>query len=112
VNAGGTPTNGTAEAALNLVRARAGIPVVSGLGPSALTDSIRVERRREFAFEGQRWFDLSRWGILDAVVRAKTAQMQTLQPGETQVHGAVSNFYPIPIGQINSNSQLTQNSGW
>jgi hypothetical protein len=112
VNSGGTATNGTAEAALNLVRARAGIPVVSGLGASALTDSVRVERRREFAFEGQRWFDLSRWGILDAVVRAKTAQMQTLQPGETQVHGATSNLYPIPIGQINSNSQLTQNPGW
>jgi hypothetical protein len=112
VNSGGTATNGTAEAALNLVRARAGIPVVSGLAASALTDSIRVERRREFAFEGQRWFDLSRWGILDAVVRAKTAQMQTLQPGETQVHGATSNLYPIPIGQINSNSQLTQNAGW
>jgi hypothetical protein len=112
VNSGGTATNGTAEAALNLVRARAGIPVVSGLSASALTDSIRVERRREFAFEGQRWFDLSRWGILDAVIRAKTAQMQTLQPGETQVHGATSNLYPIPIGQINSNSQLTQNAGW
>ena len=112
VNSGGTATNGTAEAALNLVRARAGIPVVSGLGASALTDSIRVERRREFAFEGQRWFDLSRWGILDAVVRAKTAQMQSLQPGETQVHGVTSNLYPIPIGQLNSNTQLTQNPGW
>ena len=112
VNSGGTATNGTAEAALNLVRARAGIPVVGGLGASALTDSVRVERRREFAFEGQRWFDLSRWGVLDAVVRAKTTQMQTLQPGETQIHGVTSNLYPIPIGQINSNSQLTQNPGW
>jgi hypothetical protein len=112
VASGGTPTNGTAETALNQVRTRAGIPVTAGLGSTALTDSIRVERRREFAFEGQRWFDLSRWGVLDAVIRAKTAQMQTLQPGETQVHGVTSNFFPIPIGQINSNSQLTQNPGW
>jgi starch-binding outer membrane protein, SusD/RagB family len=112
VNSGGTPTNGTAESALNQVRTRAGIPVVAGLVPGALTDTIRVERRREFAFEGQRWFDLSRWGILDATIKAKTAQMQTLQPGETQVHGVPSNLFPIPIGQINSNSQLTQNPGW
>jgi hypothetical protein len=112
VNAGGTATAGSAEAALNLVRARAGIPTVSGLSSAALTDSIRVERRREFAFEGQRWFDLSRWGILDATIRAKTTQMQTLFPGETNVHGVKSNLFPIPNGQINNNGLLTQNSGW
>jgi hypothetical protein len=112
VNAGGAATNGSAEAALNEVRSRAGIPTVSGLGSAALTDSIRVERRREFAFEGQRWFDLSRWGILDAVIRAKTTMMQTLQPGETDIHGVPSNLFPIPDGQINSNGQLTQNPGW
>lgn len=112
VNAGGTATNGSAEAALNQVRSRAGIPTVSGLSSAALTDSIRVERRREFAFEGQRWFDLSRWGILDAVIRAKTTMMQTLQPGETEIHGVPSNLFPIPDGQINSNGLLTQNPGW
>ena len=112
VAAGGTATAGSAEAALNLVRARAGIPTVSGLSAAALTDSIRVERRREFAFEGQRWFDLSRWGLLDATIRAKTTQMQTLQPGETTVHGVKSNLFPIPDGQINNNNLLTQNPGW
>jgi hypothetical protein len=112
VNAGGAPTAGSAEAALNLVRARAGIPSVSGLSTAALTDSIRVERRREFAFEGQRWFDLSRWGVLDATIRAKTTQMQTLFPGETTVHGVKSNLFPIPNGQINNNNLLTQNAGW
>jgi hypothetical protein len=112
VNAGGAATAGTAEAALNQVRARAGINTVSGLGASALSDSIRVERRREFAFEGQRWFDLSRWGILDPTIRAKTTQMQTLFPGETQVHGVRGNLFPIPSGEINNNPLLTQNSGW
>jgi starch-binding outer membrane protein, SusD/RagB family len=112
VNAGGAATNGSAELALNQVRSRAGIPTVSGLSSAALTDSIRVERRREFAFEGQRWFDLSRWGILDAVIRAKTTMMQTLQPGETEIHGVPSNLFPIPDGQINSNGLLTQNPGW
>jgi hypothetical protein len=112
VNSGGTATAGTAAAALNLVRARAGISTLTGLSASALSDSIRVERRREFAFEGQRWFDLSRWGIIDATIKAKTALMQSLQPGETTVHGATSNLLPIPVGQINSNSHLTQNTGW
>jgi hypothetical protein len=112
VNAGGAATAGTAEAALNRVRARAGIPLVAGLSGAALTDSIRVERRREFAFEGQRWFDLSRWGMLDATIKAKTTQMQTLFPGETKVHGTTSNLFPVPSTQINNNGLLTQNSGW
>lgn len=112
VNAGGTATAGPADAALNQVRSRAGIPTVSGLSAAALSDSIRVERRREFAFEGQRWFDLSRWGVLDATIRAKTTQMQTLQPGETTVHGVKSSLFPIPVNQINNNSLLTQNPGW
>jgi hypothetical protein len=112
VMSGGTATNGSAEAALNQVRVRAGIQAVSGLGSAALTDSLRIERRREFAMEGQRWFDLSRWGILDATVLAKTQQMQALFPGETPVHGAPSNLFPIPDGQINSNNLLTQNPGW
>jgi hypothetical protein len=112
VNAGGTATAGSADAALNQVRSRAGIPTVTGLSAAALSDSIRVERRRELAFEGQRWFDLSRWGVLDATIRAKTAQMQALQPGETTVHGVTSSLYPIPNGQINNNNLLTQNPGW
>src|SRR5438046_2457794 len=52
VNEGGTATAGTAEAALNLVRTRAGIPTVSGLSQTAFRDSVRVDRRREFVFEG------------------------------------------------------------
>jgi hypothetical protein len=112
VNQGGSATAGTAESALNAVRTRAGIPNVAGLSQGALIDSIKVERRREFAFEGQRWFDLVRWGQLDATIRAKTQNMQVWQPGETTVHGANSNVFPIPQTEINNNHLLTQNTGW
>jgi hypothetical protein len=112
VNEGGTPTAGTAEAALNLVRTRAGIPTVSGLSQAALRDSIWLDRRREFVFEGQRWFDLSRWGTLDAAIRAKTTELQTIAPGETTVHGVPSNLFPIPQSERDINPNLTQNPGW
>jgi hypothetical protein len=112
VNEGGTASAGTAEFALNKVRTRAGIAAVSGLSQSAFRDSIKVERRREFAFEGQRWFDLVRWNELDATILAKTQAMQTLQPGETTVHGAKSLVFPIPQSELNNNHLLTQNTGW
>lgn len=112
VNEGGTPTAGTAEAALNLVRTRAGISMVSGLSQAAFRDSVWLDRRREFVFEGQRWFDLSRWGILDSVITAKTTELQTVAPGETTIHGVPSNLLPIPQSERDINSNLTQNPGW
>jgi len=112
VNEGGTATSGTAEAALNLVRTRAGILTVSGLPQAAFRDSVRLDRRREFVFEGQRWFDLSRWGIVDAAIRAKTTEVHAIATLETGVHGAPSNLLPIPRSELDINPNLTQNPGW
>src|SRR5229473_4418562 len=76
VNEGGAPVAAmTARQALNAVRTRAGIDSVPGLSTAAFRDSVWLERRREFVFEGQRWFDLSRWGTLNAAIQAKTAEL-------------------------------------
>lgn len=49
---------------INMIRERANLEALSGLNSSSLMDSIRIERRRELAFElGHRWFDLVRWDI-------------------------------------------------
>lgn len=101
----------SAIAALDSVRHRAGLPSVGTNSLPALRDSIRVERRREFIFEGQRWFDLSRWGTLDAALRAKQAEMRLTQPNVT-VRGAPSLFFPIPQSERDINPNLTQNAGW
>src|SRR5438876_8135378 len=82
VNEGGTATAGTAEAALSLVRVRAGRIPGSGLSQGVFRDSVRLERRREFVFEGQRFFDLARWGVLDSAIRAKTAELHAIDPLE------------------------------
>src|SRR5438093_4737574 len=113
VNEGGAPCEAmTAEQALNAVRTRAGIGAVSGLSTAALRDSVRLERRRECVFEGQRWFDLSRWGTLDAAIRAKTAELESIAPGETNLHGVPSDLLPLPQSELNINQNLTQNPGW
>jgi starch-binding outer membrane protein, SusD/RagB family len=112
VNEGGTAGSMSKETALNTVRLRAGIAAATGLSQAAFRDSVRLERRREFVFEGSRWFDLSRWGILDAAMRAKTAEVAALYPGETTVHGVPSNLMPVPQSELDINSKLTQNTGW
>lgn len=112
VNQGGTAGAMTRDAALNEVRQRAGLDAVAGLGQDAFRDSLRVERRREFVFEGQRWFDLSRWGALNDAIMAKTTEIAAIAPGETTPHGAPSNLFPIPRGEMDLNPNLTQNPGW
>ncbi len=58
--------NLTAETAINLFRARAGIPNVN---PNIVSDNnkfmdeLRRERAVEMSYEGHRWVDIRRWGI-------------------------------------------------
>jgi hypothetical protein len=107
VNEGGTPVGGlTAEAALNLVRVRAGLDGVSGLGQGPLRTAIRQERRREFILEGQRWFDLARYGTLNETIQAKLAEIGA------PVHGVPGTLFPLPQGEIDRNPNLVQNPGW
>jgi hypothetical protein len=113
VNEGGTATAGTAEAALSLVRVRAGRIPVSGLSQGVFRDLVRLERRREFVFEGQRFFDLARWGVLDSAIRAKTAELHAIDPLEIPIpHGVKGTLLPIPLSELNINPNLTQNPGW
>ncbi len=106
VNEGGAPGPLSAVAALDSVRKRAGLPAVGVTAQGALRDSIRVERRREFVLEGQRWFDLQRYGTLDSAMRAKQAEMGYA------VIGVPSNYFPIPQSELDINPNLTQNTGW
>lgn len=59
-------TGPRAQALLDAVRARVGLPSV----PVSLT-AIKNERRFEFAGEGIRWFDLVRWGDAPSVLAFK-----------------------------------------
>ena len=94
-----------AESPLNRVRARAGLPEISGLSQAEMEEAILHERRMELAFEGQRWFDLIRvdngeWGLnfLRSIGRLNATEKHLL--------------FPIPLKEIESNPNLTQNPGY
>lgn len=58
-------SNLTAVDAVNIVRARAGMPPVTANaeGYDSFMDLVRNERNVELCFEGHYWFDLRRWHI-------------------------------------------------
>lgn len=80
---------------------------------------VRTERRLELAMEGQRFFDLRRWGIADATLNAYVAVEKTrrLYLSGAEAFTARHRYFPIPAIQIelskaNGKSTLTQNTGW
>ncbi len=55
--------------AINAVRNRAGLPAVTaGKSADELRQIVRQERKVEFPFEGQRYFDIRRWKIAEHIM--------------------------------------------
>ncbi len=97
---------------LNQVRARAGLQPVTTGDRSALLQTIYKERRTELAFEAVRFYDLNRWGILPDCM---ALQGITVNPNRISPHpitGKPQFLYPIPIGELTSNPQISQNPGY
>ena len=80
----------------------------------ALEDAIQFERRVELAFEGHRFFDLKRRG--EAIQRSSFGDLRdgTGTPAEvlTLPSGDFRFQLPIPIAEINANSNYVQNPGY
>jgi starch-binding outer membrane protein, SusD/RagB family len=92
-----------AQAALNLVRNRAGLANTTAVTQNDLRNAIWKERRVEMAFEHDRMFDLRRTGRAGTVLRAH---------GKNYI-SPKHDLFPIPQRQIDlSNGKLIQNTGY
>ncbi|NCI49704.1 RagB/SusD family nutrient uptake outer membrane protein [Sediminibacterium roseum] len=96
------------DAVANQVRSRAGLLPIAGVTKAQLLD----ERRREFAAEGSRWFDLQRSGNLVTIMNAWIA---TEDAALKKMNQATANsvIYPVPQSQMDAAPGLyTQNPGY
>jgi hypothetical protein len=92
-----------AQAALNQIRNRAGLPNTTAATQTELRNAIYKERRVEMAFEHDRMFDLQRTGRAGQVLRAL---------GKPYIDGK-HELFPIPQHEIDlSNGKLLQNNGY
>lgn len=94
----------TALKAFNDVRARAGLPGLS----SITMEDILKERRVEFAFEGDYWFDIQRQGFAKA---KQIIEAQDRGTAGSPVHVTFNENYmylPIPAGEILQDPALAQ----
>ena len=80
----------------------------SGLAGTQLRDSIREERFRELFNEGQRWYDIVRWGIAkeecDKYPRVRSGVIKFDDPKDT--------YLPIPRDELQKNPAMTPSTGY
>lgn len=102
---------------VNKIRARVGMPGLQS-GPSFLAvagkeqmaERIRRERAFELAGEGQRYWDLRRWGLLEKSVTDATDILGNLM--YTRTYQPRHELWPIPLVEMERNHSLIQNPGW
>ena len=91
-------------------------------------EAVRAERRVELAMEGQRLFDLRRWGIAAQVINGYLTNAggfggggredtRRLYLANAEPFTVRHNWYPIPniqieLSKVGSENRLTQNPGW
>jgi hypothetical protein len=71
---------------------------------------MRTERGRELAGEGQRWFDINRWGLLDN--QSGLNYLINLDPDFTNFVLGKSKLLPIPQTDIDLDPSIKQNPGY
>ncbi len=102
---------------LNKIRSRVGMPEL-GSGPEWLDVNgkddmaarIRKERACELAGEGQRYWDLRRWGLLKESVKNATDIFGDLM--YTRTYQPRHELWPIPLVELDRNTNLQQNPSW
>jgi len=95
---GGSGNETNATTWVNLIRNRAGLSNVSFTDKAQMRAAIKKERRFEFAMEGERFFDLVRWGDAATVL------------GSLGYNNDCKKYYPLPQSAIDfAGGVLVQN---
>lgn len=98
---------------LNQIRERANLNPYSGAQTSeAIFSDLEHQRAIEFFVEGERFYDLRRWGLLEERMQTcnenRYNQLITGKVGDTNRYY----YYPIPAKEISANPLCTPNEGW
>lgn len=118
IELGGTANLNAALAHINNVRRTHGgtaLRLITYTDQTDLRTKCRQERRREFAFEASRWFDIKRWDIIVPIIKASLADYYGNPINQYDYIDADPNKFkvlPIPIQEIANNPNMTQNPGY
>jgi hypothetical protein len=98
---------------INMIRERANLNDYSGMmSKDSIFSDLEHQRAIEFFVDGERFYDLRRWGLLDE--RIKTCNSVRYKQLETGKTGDANKYYyfPIPSAELDANSLCTASEGW
>ncbi|MBV7533660.1 RagB/SusD family nutrient uptake outer membrane protein [Chitinophaga sp. sic0106] len=99
-----------AIADVNVIRENRNLDKLAGIAPAAVLDSVLAESRREFMFEGHRYFDLLRNG--KGVDRNFCGSILAVTAPCSFTADAYNIVWPIPQTEKNTNPDIEQNQGY
>jgi len=98
---------------------RVGLYTAPFASQAAARTAVRYERRLELALEGQRFFDLRRWGIAETTINTYLAaeKNRRLYLAGAESFTSRHQLYPIPqiqveLSKVGGAETLKQNPGW
>ena len=98
---------------INQIRQRANLNDYSGnMDSNSIFSELEHQRAIEFFVEGERFYDLRRWGLLEE--RLKTCDESRYNQFMTGVTGNTNKYYyfPIPSKELETNPLCTPSEGW
>ncbi len=115
-NEASTAPDATVYKAIDDIRERAGMPKLpTGLNKAQMRERIRNERRVELCLEGNRFFDIKRWGIAGTVMNGPVYGANNSNVITNRVFNTSRNYlFPIPETQVSLTGRdiLLQNPGY
>ena len=98
---------------INQIRQRANLNDYSGaMTKEEIFKDLEHQRAIEFFVDGERFYDLRRWGLLEERIKTcnpvRYKQLMTGKVGNTNRYY----YYPIPSKELETNTLCTPNEGW
>lgn len=98
---------------INQIRRRANLNDYSGaMNQTEIFKDLEHQKAIEFFVEGERFYDLRRWGLLDERIKTcsdvRYKQLETGKVGDTNKYY----YYPIPSKEIETNTLCSPSEGW
>ena len=108
------PEAAAADTDLQMLRTRVDLEPLQTTSKEEMTELLLKERRLELAYEGERFNDLKRYGLLEKVLSEYS--WEEIVSGEKITRSRTFPYYmqylPIPQDERDRNPKLTQNEGY
>lgn len=98
--------------ALNAIRTRAGLPSFTSTNIEEFKKAVWDERYFELCYENKMWFDMVRTRLIRDDITGEYVNFIGYKTNWDKIYTETQLLFPVPLREIQANSNLNQNSGY